>query len=265
MTDKGLIAHGPRLRGKTAVISGATGGQGRIACRTFAEHGARVVATDLDAEAGAKLEAELRGDGFDVSFVAADLAAGAGVEAVRAQVAERFGNLDVLYANHGIILGSPFLDTTEQEWDHIQAVNLKSVFLLIKAFAPLMADRQASVIAVSSVGGLTVFPNLSAYGAAKAGVAMLAKCAAVDLAHLGIRVNAICPGVIDTPMPRNFISTLPGKPDEGPILQSFADGSVVGRLGRPEEIVSLALYLASDESTFVTGSVITADGGWSLR
>ncbi|GAA3524041.1 SDR family NAD(P)-dependent oxidoreductase [Nocardioides daeguensis] len=252
-----------RLQGKTALITGATGGQGRVACRTFAEEGARVLATDLDPAAGAELEATLRDKGLEVTFVATNLASAAGVEELAA-AAEALGGLDVLYANHGIILGSPLLETTEEEWDRIQDVNLKSVFLLTRRLAPVMADRDASIINVSSVGALTVFPNLSAYGAAKAGLAMFSKCAAVDLAPLGIRVNAICPGVIDTPMPRSFIDTLPDQPDAEPIMRAFAEGSVVGRLGRPEEVVSLALYLASDESTFMTGSVLTVDGGWSL-
>lgn len=253
-----------RLEGKTALITGATGGQGRVACRMFAEAGARVFGTDLDADAGAAMESELRGEGLDVRFTASDLSRSDDVRALRSAVDEAFGGLDVLYANHGIILGSPLLETTEDQWNRVLDVNLTSVFRLIRSLAPTMAGRQASIIAVSSIGAVTVFPNLAAYGAAKAGLAMLAKCAAVDLAHLGIRVNAICPGVIDTPMPRNFIDTLPGKPDPDAVIQGFAEGAVVGRLGQPEEVVSLALYLASDESTFMTGSVLNIDGGWSL-
>ncbi|GAB7007583.1 dihydroanticapsin 7-dehydrogenase [Nocardioides sp. AN3] len=253
-----------RLQGKTALITGATGGQGRVACQTFAEEGAAVLATDLDASAGAELERTLRDKGLDVTFVAANLSTTPGVQQLAEATGECFDGLDILYANHGIILGSPLLDTSEEEWDRIQDVNLKSVFLLTKHLAPQMAGRGASIINVSSIGALTVFPNLSAYGAAKAGLAMFSKCAAVDLAPLGIRVNAICPGVIDTPMPRSFIATLPDKPEAEVVMQAFADGAVVGRLGRPEEVVSLALYLASDESTFMTGSVLTVDGGWSL-
>lgn len=253
-----------RLHEKTALITGATGGQGRVACQSFAGEGASVLATDLDATAGADMQAALTDKGLDVTFVAADLATAAGVEQVARAVLERFEGLDILYANHGIILGSPLLETTEEEWDRIQDVNLKSTFLLTRHLAPRMAGRGASIINVSSVGAITVFPHLSAYGAAKAGLAMFTKCAAVDLAPLGIRVNAICPGVIDTPMPRRFIATLPDRPQAEPIMRAFADGAVVGRLGRPDEIVSLAMYLASDESTFLTGSILTADGGWSL-
>lgn len=253
-----------RLEGKVALITGAAGGQGRIACRLFNQEGARVIATDNNAEAGASLQEELRSDGIEIEFIVADVTDSDSVSKLSEYVRQNVGHLDVLYSNHGVILGSPLLDTTEAEWDRVFDVNLKSVYRLIRAFAPLMADRGASIVNVSSIGGVSVFPNLAAYGAAKAGVAMLSKCAAVDLAHLGIRVNAICPGVIDTPMPRDFISTLPNNPDVEGIMQSFAEGSVMNRLGLPEEIVSLALYMASNESTFMTGSVVNVDGGWSL-
>lgn len=253
-----------RLHGKTAVITGATGGQGTIACQRFAEEGAAVIATDLDGEAGARLQDELRGKGLDVTFTAADLTAAQDIARLAGAVADRFTGLDVLYVNHGIILGKPLMDVTEAEWDRVHNVNLKSVFRLIQAMVPAMSGRSASIVNVSSIGGITVLPNLSAYGAAKAGLSMLSKCAAVDLASHDIRVNAICPGVIDTPMPRNFVSTLPDHPDEDLVMRGFAEGHVVGRLGRPEEVVSLALFLASDESTFMTGSVVTIDGGWSL-
>ncbi|MFC4942432.1 SDR family NAD(P)-dependent oxidoreductase [Pseudonocardia sp. GCM10023141] len=253
-----------RLPGKTALITGATGGQGRIACARFAEEGATVIATDLDAQTGADFAQELRDKGLSVSFIPANVTDPNDIDRLSA-AAQDAGGLDILYANHGIILGKSLLETSVEEWDRVQDVNLKSVFLLTKALAPHMTGRNASIVNVSSIGGVTVFPDLSAYGAAKAALAMFSKCAAVDLAQFGIRVNAICPGVIDTAMPRNFVSMLPGNPDADEIMGGFAAGHVLGRLGRPEEVVSLALYLASDESSFMTGSVVNVDGGWSLQ
>ncbi len=250
-----------RLQNKRVVITGAVGGQGQVACRLFAQEGARIVASDLDEVAGKELEGSLRQDGFDVTFSAADLSSAEGAKTLASRAAAALGGVDVLYANHGIILGRPLLETTEAEWDRIQDVNLKSNFLLTQQIAPLMTEG-GSIINVSSVGGQVVFPAMSAYGAAKAGLAFFSKVAAVDLAPLGIRVNAICPGVIDTNMPRNFASTLDSPED---VLQSFRDGHLVGRMGRAEEVVYLALYLASDESTFTTGAVMTVDGGWSLQ
>jgi NAD(P)-dependent dehydrogenase (short-subunit alcohol dehydrogenase family) len=251
-----------KLDNKNVVITGAAGGQGQAACRMFSAEGARVLGTDVDERTGAELAKELRGEGHDFDFVAADLATSAGCESFAAQVRDQFSQLDVLYNNHGIILGKPLLETTEEEWDRIHDVDLKSVFLLTKHIAPLMTDHGGSIINVSSVGGLVAFANMAAYGAAKGGLAMFSKAAAVDLAPYGIRVNAICPGVIDTQMPRNFVSRLPEK---DAIWKGFEAGHLVGRLGRAEEVVSLALYLASDDSTFMTGAAIPIDGGWSVQ
>lgn len=251
-----------RLEGKVAVITGATGGMGQVGCRVFCEEGATVVGVDLDDTGGPDLEQELRDKGLDFSFVGANVATAAGCAAVADHVRERSDRLDVLYNNHGITVGKPILETSEADWDLIQDVDLKSVFLMTKALAPMMTDRGGSIINVSSIGGVVAFGAMGAYGAAKAGVILLSKCCAVDLAQYGIRVNAVCPGVIDTPMPRNFIKDLP---DKESIWKGFEEGHLVGRLGRPEEVVSLAVWLGSDESTFMTGAELIIDGGWSVR
>jgi len=249
-----------RLEGKFAVISGAAGGIGREACRRFCEEGASVVGVDIS-EDGRELERELRGEGAGFEFRGADVSSPEDVAALAVHVRERFGGLDVLFNNAGIILGKPLLQTTEEEWDRLHDANLKSVYLMTKALVPLMRGRSGSVINTSSAGGLVAFENLSAYGAAKAGVAMFSKCAAVDLAP-DVRVNAICPGVIDTPMPRSFISALP---DREAVWRGFEEGHLLGRVGRPDEVVSLALWLASDEASFMTGAALPIDGGWSTR
>lgn len=167
-----------------------------------------------------------------------------------------------MYNNHGIILGKPLLETTEAEWDHIHNIDLKSVFLITKRLVPLMTEHGGSIINVSSVGGLVAFAIMAAYGAAKGGLAMFSKVAAVDLAPHGIRVNAICPGVVDTQMPRNFVSGLENRDET---WKAFEQGHLTGRLGEAAEVVSLAVYLASDESTFMTGAAIPIDGGWSVQ
>lgn len=251
-----------KLDGKNVVITGAVGGQGQAACRLFCAEGGRVLGTDIDEQSGAQLSEELRGKGYDFCYVPADLSGSDACERFAGEVRARFDRVDVLYNNHGIILGKPLLETTEQEWDQVHDVDLKSVFLLVKQIAPLMLDHGGSIINVSSVGGLVAFANMAAYGAAKGGLAMFSKAAAVDLAPYDIRVNAICPGVVDTQMPRNFVSGLEAK---DAIWKGFEEGHLVGRLGRAEEIVSLALYLASDDSTFMTGAVIPIDGGWSVQ
>jgi NAD(P)-dependent dehydrogenase (short-subunit alcohol dehydrogenase family) len=252
-----------RLDNKNIIITGAAGGQGEVACRRFCEEGATVLGTDIDEAGGQKLADALQADGAAFSFVAADVATRTGVEAVTEHARTTLaGRVDGLYNNHGIILGKPLLETTEQEWDRIHDVDLKSVFLLTTAIAPLMGDG-GSIINVSSAGGLVALPNMTAYGAAKGGLAMFSRGAAVDLAPLGIRVNAICPGVVDTQMPRDFVGGL-GDAAEA-TWDAFAGAHLLNRVGRADEVVGLAVYLASDESTFMTGAVIPIDGGYTTR
>ena len=245
-----------RLAGKNAIITGAAGGQGRVACRLFAEEGARVFATDVDPAANREVEELAPGE---IAYVAADVSTPEGINVIASGAGKFFGKTDILYNNHGVILGKPFLETTPEEWDRIHNVDLKSVYFLTQRIVRSMRAG-ASIVNVSSIGGLVALENMSAYGAAKGGLAMLTRCMALDLREAGIRVNAICPGVIDTPMPRNFVRNLP---DKESIMSALAERHMMKRLGRPEEVIGLAIYLASDESSFMTGSVIAVDGGWT--
>lgn len=247
-----------RLDGKRSVISGATGGMGVVACRTFCEEGSKVIGTDLDAEKGKALEDELTADGLDFVFEPANVTREDDVKRLADLARERWGGVEILYNNAGIILGKPLAETTVEDWDRLHDVNLKAIFLVTSAFLPLLG-KGASVINVSSVGGDVAFKGMSAYSAAKAGVIGFSKGAAADLAP-DIRVNALLPGTIDTPMPQNFIKDFPDKEEVWENLQS---GHLVGRAGYPEEIVAAALFLASDEASFVTGSAMMVDGGWS--
>jgi NAD(P)-dependent dehydrogenase (short-subunit alcohol dehydrogenase family) len=250
-----------KLDGKNAVITGAAGGMGQVACRMFCLEGARVLGSDLNAAAGKELEGTLKEEGLDFRFAEADVSSPTSVGELAETARAEFGFVDVLYNNAGIIMGKPILETTEDEWDFVERVNSKSIFLTTKAFVPLMAGRQGSIINVSSIGGVTAFANMGAYGAAKAAAAHFSRVAAVEFAP-DIRVNAICPGVVDTPMPRNFTKDFPNR-DE--IFEAWNHEHLTGRLGRPEEVVSLALWLASDEAGFMTGAVISIDGGYSTR
>lgn len=251
-----------RLEGKVSFISGAAGGMGQVACRMFCEEGSTVYGTDIAEETGRELEQQLRGKGHKFTFIPGDISTGAGVKAIADAVKAETDQLDVIYNNHGVCIGHPLLEVSEDEWDTVQNINLKSVFLTMSNLVPLMTEHGGSVVNVASVGGVSAFGAMAAYGAAKAGVIHLSKVAAVDLAPFGIRVNAVCPGVIDTPMPRNFIKDLANK-DE--VWEGFGKGHLVGRMGRPEEIVNFCLWLASDESTFMTGASLLIDGGWSVQ
>jgi 2-keto-3-deoxy-L-fuconate dehydrogenase len=250
------------LDGKVAVITGATGGMGSVACRSFCEAGAKVVGSDLDAAAGAELETKLRGDGYDFSYVTGDVREASLGADIAKVVEDQYGRLDVLYNNAGVVLGKHVLDTTEEEWDLVHDVIVKGTFLMTKALVPLM-KQEGSVINVSSSAGIAGAPNMSAYSAAKGAIVLFTKSCAIDFAP-GVRVNAICPGAIDTRMPRDYISTMPKDVGEA-AWKALEEGHLVGRLGTAQEVVNVALFLASDLSSNMTGTAVVVDGGWTAK
>ena len=248
-----------RLDGRSCVLTGAAGGIGRATAARLAAEGARLLLSDLDADGVAAVAVEVVAGGADAHAVACDVTRDDDLDRLRAAVEERFGGLDVLVNNHGAIVGRPFLEATDAEWDAVHGVVLRSVFTLSRRLVPLMLGREgASVVNLASVGGIVALGGMSAYGAAKAGVIHLSKVMAVDLAPHGIRVNAVCPGVIDTPQPRQFVA---GAHDPDAAFAAFAPLHVLGRVGRPEEVADAILYLASQESSFVTASAFIVDGG----
>jgi len=237
-----------RLEGKVAVITGAAGGMGRVACRRFVEEGASVIGVDVEAADG---------------VLHCDVTSSADVAALADEVREQHGGLDVLVNNAGVILGKPLVDTTDEEWARVLDVNLRGAFVTMRELVPLMAGRKGSIVNVSSGLGLVGEAMMSAYCASKGGLVMLTKAAAVELAP-DIRVNVLCPGVIDTPMPRGVADSLPPGAGEE-LLRSWEAQHLAGRLGRPEEVVAAAVFLASDESSFVTGAAVPVDSGISAR
>ena len=246
-----------RLKGKKVIITGAAGGQGRVACRRFAEEGAWVLAIDLSSDATREIEALAP---VAVTYLAADVTQPNGIRSIIDRAMSLFGgSIDVLYNNHGVIVGKPFLETTTEEWDRVHDVDLKSVYFLSQRAVPAMRPG-SSIINISSVGGLVATENMTAYSAAKGGLAMLTRGMALDLSSRGIRVNAIAPGAIDTPMPRTFIKDLPNREHVWAMLE---ERHMMKRFGQPHEVVAMAVFLASDESSFMTGSIVTVDGGWS--
>jgi NAD(P)-dependent dehydrogenase (short-subunit alcohol dehydrogenase family) len=248
-----------RLDGKTAVITGACGGMGRVACRRFCEEGASVLGSDLQADPGQALETELQSEGLEFAYQPCDITSPEDVASLARHTRERFGGLDVLYNNAGTILGKPLIETTDDEWDAILAVNLRGAFLTMRALVPLMQGRRASIVNVASGLGLVGAANMTAYCASKGGLVMLTKAAALELGP-DIRVNVVCPGIIDTEMPRRLAESLP--PEVGQtLLQDFAESHAAKRLGTPEEVVAVAVFLASDEASFLTGAAIPVDSG----
>ena len=250
------------LQDKVTVVSGVTGGMGRVASRTFCENGAVLIGTDLHEDVGKEWEAELRDAGHDATFVAGDVSRAATAEGIADLVRERHGRLDVLYNNAGIVLGKHVLDITEEEWDRVHDVIAKGTFLMTRSLAPLMGAG-GSIVNVASAGGLTGQAGMAAYCAAKAAVVLFTKTCAIDLAP-DIRVNAICPGAIDTPMPRQFVATMPDDMAAA-VWADLASGHLTGRFGTSEEVVSVGLFLASDQSSFMTGSALLVDGGYTAK
>jgi len=234
-----------RLAGKSVLITGGARGMGESHARLFVEEGARVTVADIDVERGLALATEL-GDG--AQFVALDVTSSQNwAEAVDAVLA-RFGALDVLVNNAGISLTGSMEQTSREQWEAVLAVNLTGAFLGIKACTSALKQSQgASIVNISSTAGLRGYPHSVAYNASKFGLRGLTKAAAVDLAPYGIRVNSIHPGTVRTDMVRSVIDS--------------RQHVLMKRMGEPIEISRLALFLASDESSFSTGAEFVADGG----
>jgi NAD(P)-dependent dehydrogenase (short-subunit alcohol dehydrogenase family) len=249
-----------RLTGKTAIVTGAASGIGRATASLFVGEGARVVAVDLNERAGAELVGPF---GERMRFVAADVAKGEDVRRFVSAAVSDFGGVDVLFSNAGIAVFKPVEETSEEEWDRVIDVNLRACFLGIKYVVPHMRARGGgSIINTASVHGFATGAAMGAYGASKHGVIGLTKGAALDLAKYNIRVNAICPGAIDTPLMR---SNLKAAGDEEEELRKISASEPIGRVGTPDEIARAALFLASDESSFATGAPFLIDGGLVAR
>ena len=248
-----------RLRGKVAVITGGAAGMGRLAVRTFAGEGARVVALDVAADAGSEIEAEVARAGGEALFVQTDVAREDQVRGAMRRAVERFGRLDILYNNAGIFpeRDGSVVDLEERVWHQVMTVNLTGIYLCCKHAVPaLLQAGGGSIINVASFVALVgcSVPQ-DAYTASKGGVIALTKSLAVQFGPRGVRANAIAPGPIETPLLTSWLLTNPEA------KQRRLSRIPMGRFGRPEDIVQMALYLASDESTWVNGSVLVVDGG----
>ena len=247
------MSAGGRLAGKTALVTAAAQGIGRATAEAFAREGAKVVATDVNDKALAALPAAIQKRRLDVTDAAA-------IEAL----ARELGAVDVLFNCAGYVHQGTILDCTEKDWDFSFALNVRSMYLVIRAFLPAMlaSGRGGSIINMSSVvSSIKGAPNRFAYGATKAAIIGLTKSVAADYIKQGIRCNAICPGTVATPSLDQRIAALGGGAE---VREAFVGRQPLGRLGRPEEIASLAVYLASDESAFTTGATHVIDGGFAL-
>ena len=252
-----------RLDGRVAIITGGASGIGAAAARLFAAEGAAVAVLDRDGEGAARLVESL-GD-TPALALAADVTDRAAVEEATARAAATFGRLDVVYNNAGVPAGfGPVSDLTAADWNLSFAVNVTGTLFCTQAALPhLRAAGGGSIVNQSSVAALVGIPGLAAYSAAKGAVVALTRTLAAELAPEGIRVNVICAGTVDTPMARPLLAVRGrGDPELGAKLT--AERYPIGRIGTPEEIARAALFLASEESSFVTGAILTADGGMTM-
>ena len=248
-----------RLKDKVAVITSMSTGIGRASALLFAQEGAKVVGADINQEEGQKVIDAIRRAGGDAVFVKTDVSEATDVKKL-VEKALAYGKIHILFNNAGIEVVKKLGDTTEEEWDRAIKVNLKSVYLCCKQVIPEMVKAGGGVIInTSSVAGL-VGSFSAAYSAAKGGIIALTRVLAVELARENIRVNCICPGAIETPMLQR---TLQKQGDPEQVRKERLRAYPVGRFGRPEEVAQLALFFASDESSFMTGVIAPVDGGFT--
>lgn len=251
----------PDLANKVAIVTGAASGIGRATASLFAAHGAAVVVADVTDDAGQRVADEIAGRGETAMFVHCDVSQPDDVEAVVHAALAHFGRLDVLFNNAGIEGAVAVTDAASIEnWHRVIAVNLTGVFLGMKyGIQAMLRTGGGSVVNNASVAGMVGFPGIPAYCASKGGVIQLTRTAALEYATQGVRVNCLCPGVIDTPMVDRFTKATAQPEDQIVAMEP------VGRMGRPEEVAELALFLASDRSSFMTGAIVPVDGGFVAR
>lgn len=249
-----------RLANKRALITGGASGIGRAAALLFAREGAAVTIADLDALHAEAAAAEIRQQGGQAQAVACDVSRAADCQQAVQRAAEAFGGLDIVLNSAGIIVRRSVVDLDEASWDRVMDVNAKSVYLICKYAIPVMqAGGGGSIINIASGWGLVGGPDAAAYCASKGAVVLLTKAMAIDCGPLNIRVNCLCPGDVDTPMLRAEAAQL--GVDEARFLRESGAGRPLGRIGTPQEIAQAALFLASGESTFITGAALVIDGG----
>lgn len=247
-----------RLKDKVAIISGGGSGFGEVTARLFAREGAAVMLADINGEAAQSVASSITSEGGQAGWARTDVTSSSSVEAMVQAALDQFGRVDILFNSAGIEAFGTVVDTDENAWDRIFAIHVRGAYLCSKYALPAMIEggRGGSVVNVSSVAGLVGIRNMTAYSAAKGAILSLTRSMAVDFAQYNVRVNCVAPGTTMTPMGQRLV--------EGDTPEQLAlrmSRYPLNRFGRPEEIANAVLFLASDESSYATGSCLVIDGG----
>ena len=250
-----------KLNGKVALITGGTRGIGYATTLLFLKEGAKVAIIGRSEKHGKEAIAKLKNAGFkDVVFIQGDVSKSTDAKRMIQTTVKQFGQLDILFNNAGIWIEGTVETASEADWDSVIDVNLKGTFLCSKYALPYLKKTKGVIANTASCDGLVAEPECVAYCASKGGVVLLTKAMALDHAKEGIRVNCVCPGAIMTPMLEQ------GLPQSGPVREKYFKETVeahpIGRIGEPEEVAKAVLFLASDDSSFVTGTALSVDGGY---
>lgn len=251
-----------QLKHKVAVVTGVASGIGKGTAVMFAQAGAKVVGGDIDATGGNKTMEEIRSQGLEGTFVPTDVTKSDQVRALVQTAVDTYGGVDVLFSNVGIVVGNMVADISEEEWDHVMAVNLKSMFLCCKYVIPEMRKRgKGSIVLTSSANGIIAEAALTSYCSTKAAIIGMVRSIATDYGKDNIRINCICPTYTRTPLVENWINSGVDKT----LTWDKVNGlHVCGRIAEVDEIAKAVLFLASDDSSIITGTALIADGGLSI-
>jgi meso-butanediol dehydrogenase / (S,S)-butanediol dehydrogenase / diacetyl reductase len=252
-----------RLKQKVAIVTGGASGIGKATAELFAQEGAKVVVADWNKEAGEQMASTLSKAGHNILYCFADVSKSHDVEMLVQTTVNHYGKLDVLVNNAAIQILARLVDTAEEVWDRIQSVNLKGVFLGCRFAIPAMIEGGGgSIVNIASVLGFVGDPDLAAYCAAKGGVIALTRVAALTYGPQRVRVNCICPGDVETPLVKAYFDKSP-EPEK--LRQEISSKYALRRIAIPREIAEAAVFLASDESSFITGSSVVVDGGLTVK
>ena len=250
--------------GKSVIVTGGASGIGRSTAEMFLEEGAKVVIADVSEKLGKSAVDELKKRGYSPILVVGDVSKAADAKKIVRETMKKFGRIDVLFNNAGILVEGTVEDVSEKEWDRIMAINVKGVFLMAKEVVPIMLRQKGGVIVnTASCSGLVGDRSAIAYNTSKGAVVLMTKCLALDYAMKNIRVNCVCPGEIDTPMFRQEARTRNMPVEE--YRKELSQCHPIGRLGIPEEVAGAVLFLASDDASFITGAAFSVDGGYTCQ